>query len=421
MPTTRSASRTTPVVAEGNPTPRAPKRKSKEAPSTPDTKEKKPRLTQKPSQVLSPVSQAQIEEFQNNLPEPGPAEELVPAKLSFDFEEAKKHLISADPRFQILFDRVHCKPFERLETVHPFRALTTSIIGQQISWIAARSVNHKFVRLFNPSLPEKVTDYQEQATSTSFFPTPQQVANTDLGILRTAGLSARKAEYVRDLATRFADGRLSTEKLLKADDDELAEMLTEVKGIGRWTVDMFSIFTLRRPNILPVGDLGVQRGMLRWYLGLHSPTYSCSVSPDKAGRDSKDENGSDAETGTLPILSDRPATPEKDSPTPPLDLSSIPPAPPATPNKNEAGSNVATIPPPMTPSVAQTIIKVENSTGYVPLPLPEGLSASSLQSRLDGKKKIKGAILTPNEMEMLSANWQPYRSIGVYYMWALAK
>ncbi|GAW01551.1 DNA glycosylase [Lentinula edodes] len=437
MPITRSASRAT---IAGNPTPveahqaRSPttpaKRKAKETPLTPATKEKKPRATKKPSEVPS-VTQAQIDEFRRNLPESGPAPGLVPAQLTFTFEEAKNHLINVDPRFQILFDRLSCKPFERLETVHPFRALVTSIVGQQISWIAARSVNHKFVRLYNPSLPEKVTDYPERADVTSFFPTPQQVANTDLAILRTAGLSGRKAEYVRDLASRFADGRLSTEKLLQANDDELAEMLIEVKGIGRWTVDMFSIFTLRRPNILPVGDLGVQRGMLRWFLGLHSPTHSFSFSPDKSDRnveiDQVEDELSDEEVGSLPNLMSTATSSTKSldaTRTPPFDLSSIPPAPLATPRKADStGSqaNVASLPPPVTPSLEQTLMKVENLPGYVPPPLPAGLSTSTLQGRLDGKKKIKGAILTPNEMEELTANWKPYRSLGVFYMWAFAK
>ncbi|KAF9071713.1 DNA glycosylase [Rhodocollybia butyracea] len=421
MPTTRSASRvaTEPSVA---PTPKTPKRKANDAPTISPAKAKKPRVTKKPEVVVAPATQALIEEFQRNLPDPGPAPVLVPAQLSFDFDEAKKHLIKEDPRFEVLFDRLSCKPFERLETVLPFRALVTSIIGQQISWIAARSVNHKFVRLFNPALPEKVTDYQ--FTSTSFFPTAQQVANTDLAILRTAGLSGRKAEYVRDLAARFADGRLSTEKLLQANDEELAEILTEVKGIGRWTVDMFSIFTLRRPNILPVGDLGVQRGILRWFLGLHSPSFSCSFSPDKAARDAGDVDGdglSDSES-SLPIL-DGSVSPEKVLDAPPFDLSSVPPAPPATPRKvDETGSqtNTASLPPPITPSVEQTLMKVENAPGYVAPPLPAGLTASALQGRADGKKKVKGAILTPNEMEQLTASWQPYRSLGVFYMWALA-
>ncbi|KAJ3973476.1 DNA glycosylase [Lentinula raphanica] len=434
MPITRSASRAS-VVEHPNsqaseaslPTPGKPaKRKatSDDSPLASPKKEKKPR-TKKPTSEVASVTQAQLDEFQRNLPEPGPAPVLVPAQLTFSFEEAKRHLIDADPRFEVLFDRLNCKPFERLETVHPFRALVTSIIGQQISWIAARSVNHKFVRLFNPSLPEKVTDYPERADATSYFPTPQQVANTDLAILRTAGLSARKAEYVRDLATRFADGRLSTEKLLQANDDELAEMLTEVKGIGRWTVDMFSIFTLRRPNILPVGDLGVQRGILRWFLGLHSPTHTFSFSPDKAGRDAAGEDeASDEEGDSLPVLNDIPEGSKEaldTHQTQPFDISSIPPAPPATPRKDNSGASVASLPLPVTPSVEQTLMKVENSPGYVPPPLPAGLTASALHSRLEGKKKIKGAILTPNEMEELTANWKPYRSLAVFYMWAFAK
>lgn len=188
MPTTRSASRAATSVSHETTSvhaPKAPKRKAKEAPSETAKKEKKPRVA-KPTSEVSAVTQAQIEQFQRNLPEPGPAPVLVPAQLSFSFEEAKTHLISVDPRFQILFDRLDCKPFEQLETVHPFRyvivscccrvlvtsgcshrALVTSIVGQQISWIAARSVNHKFVRLYKPSLPEKVTDYEYVSNSYS--------------------------------------------------------------------------------------------------------------------------------------------------------------------------------------------------------------------------------------------------------------
>jgi len=85
----------------------------------------------------------------------------------------------------------------------------------------------------------------------------------DAATLRTAGLSARKADYVQDLSARFADGRLSTQKLLEANDDELAQMLIEVRGIGRWTVDMFAIFFSPSPRYSP-----------RWRLG-----YPARVSP----------------------------------------------------------------------------------------------------------------------------------------------
>lgn len=132
--------------------------------------------------------------------------------------------------------------------------------------------------------------------------------------------------------------------------------------------------------------------MVRWFLGLHSPTYSCSVSPDKAGRDTQDANGSpEEEIDTLPVLGESSGSLEKALDAPPFDLSSIPPAPPATPRKI-GGTGQATdslLPPPATPSLEQTLIKVENSKGYVPPPLPAGLSTSALNSRLDPKKKIK--------------------------------
>jgi DNA-3-methyladenine glycosylase II len=77
------------------------------------------------------------------------------------------------------------------------------------------------------------------------------------------------------------------------------------------------------------------------------------------------------------------------------------------------------MPPPLTPSVTQALTRAPDAPP--PPPLPAGLTVSSLRSRLDGKKKIKGAILTPSEMEALTEPWRPYRSIGVYYMWALAE
>ncbi|KAL0581884.1 hypothetical protein V5O48_000113 [Marasmius crinis-equi] len=318
---------------------------------------------------------------------------LVPAQLSFSFEDAKAHLISADARFEDIFERLAC---------------------QQISWLAARAIKHKFIRLFNPEIPENPADYSDSNWRTGFFPTPSQVAQTDLVTLRTAGLSQRKAEYIHDLAARFSDGRLSTKKLLAADDEELAQMLIEVRGIGRWTVDMFAMFSLRRPDILPVGDLGVQRGMVRWFLAQHSPSYNVAISPQKELRKPKStaENGGETQ--------------------PPADLSSLPPAPPETPKRKNKKAKISddaevgdgTIPPPFTPSIKRTLgkpaVRVGDSSPFFPPALPEGLSVADLKTRLDGKKKIKGALLTPSEMEALSESWRPYRSLAVYYMWALA-
>ncbi|KAF9244874.1 hypothetical protein BU15DRAFT_85727 [Melanogaster broomeanus] len=415
------------------------------------------------------------------LPPPAPLdgqeeEPLVPAVLSFSFEDAKAHLVNTDSRFAELFARLKCKPFEYLEQVHPFR-------GQQISWLAARSINHKFVRLYDPSLPEKPDDYSHIKSPASFFPTPYQVANTEIATLKTAGLSTRKAEYVKDLAARFADGRLSTSKLLAADDEELANMLIEVRGIGMWTVNMFALFTLRRPNVLPVGDLGVQRGMSRWFGGI-----SFGIRPEKGEGDEDAKKANSSTGGSKPKGKSKangkakgnnpgpttPATPaghphttparsqggsaedgiadEADAlptfkvngvsegetflmdSTVPEDISSVPPSSllqtphpstsiiPSTSTPSEL-LPIPSLPPSFTPSINKVIEGGNGTNGNLrpwTKSLPEGLTPAILKSRLDGKK-IKGALLTPQEMAALAQEWAPYRSLAVYYMWALAE
>ncbi|KAF7288642.1 DNA-3-methyladenine glycosidase [Mycena chlorophos] len=318
--------------------------------------------------------------------------ELVP-QLTFSFYEAREHLCGVDARFVDVFSRLRCKPFEELEHIHPFRALTSSILSQQISTLAARSIHHRFLRLYDPALPENREEY-----SGSFFPTPAQVAVTDLTTLRTAGLSQRKAEYIHDLAERFADGRLSASKIFESSDEELAELLLPVRGIGQWTVDMFAIFSLRRPDILPVGDLGVQRGVLRWFLSQHSPSHAFPASPTKASpkkKTTKRDKKEDADM--VPNEADelaRPSTP------PPVD------------------SGAPALPPAFTPSIERTLKKT--FVDQPPQALPAGLTVAEMKSRLDGKKKIKGAFLTPEQMTELTESWRPYRSIAVYFMWALA-
>ncbi|KAF8629674.1 hypothetical protein AX17_005612 [Amanita inopinata Kibby_2008] len=309
--------------------------------------------------------------------------QLVPTALTFSFEEGKRHLISVDARFRKLFSNVPCKPFEQLETIHPFCSLTSSILGQQISWMAARSINERFKRLFNPPLSELPSN-------------PEQVSSVSIETLRTAGLSTRKAEYVKDLALRFVDGRLSADRMVYATDEQLARMLLEVRGIGRWTVDMFSIFSLRRPDILPVGDLGVQRGMLRWFLSRHSPQHSLNAIREKVGH--TDLNSSDQEqehiaaegataVTTQDIMEDTSLITHSTSHV-------VPPKAPAAWKVLESRN---------TPEFGNEAIEIQ--------PLPVGLSIPVLESRLAGRK-VKGAFLTPQEMRALSQSWKPYRSLG---------
>ncbi|GAM38843.1 hypothetical protein TCE0_034r09905 [Talaromyces pinophilus] len=176
-------------------------------------------------------------------------------------EKALEHLISVDARLKPVIDQHHCHLFSPeglAEQIDPFDSLVSSIIGQQVSGAAARSIKNKFLDLFDTENGDLQAD---TATKTKRrFPTPAQVAKLDIPTLRTAGLSQRKAEYIQGLAEKFSNGELSTQKLLLASDEEVMEMLIAVRGLGRWSVEMFSCFALKRTDVFSTGDLGVQRG-----------------------------------------------------------------------------------------------------------------------------------------------------------------
>ena len=110
----------------------------------------------------------------------------------------------------------------------------------------------------NGDNPAHDDDDESYTRPSATFPTPSQVASSDLALLRTAGLSGRKAEYIKGLAERFVSGELSAEMLIEASDEEVFEKLTAVRGLGRWSVEMFACFGLKRMDVLSTGDLGVQ-------------------------------------------------------------------------------------------------------------------------------------------------------------------
>ncbi|GHJ89914.1 hypothetical protein NliqN6_6316 [Naganishia liquefaciens] len=330
---------------------------------------------------------------------------IIPGKLGFEFEEAKRHLIGVDPRFEQLFGKLKCKPFENLEAVDPFRSLCTSIVGQQVSWLAARAINHRFRRLFDPSLPEKADDKTSEGwgASPTSFPSPADVLQLDVPQLKSAGLSTRKAEYVRSLAEHFVEEKLTASFLETAPVEEVSKALIDIRGIGQWTVDMFLMFTLRRPDILPVGDLGVQKGLMKWVLAAHSQ-----------GAPVPDSN---------PFLDADETSPTALGP----DASSIVPAvEPKSPEAALSTKNIAyegeTVEEKAEEqeTVKRTLLSFPpNGDPDRACPLSEGFSVDVLKSRMSGKKPKGGAYLSPAEMAHLTQNWAPYRSLGVYYMWAV--
>ncbi|KAK4188051.1 DNA-3-methyladenine glycosylase [Podospora australis] len=185
-------------------------------------------------------------------------------------EEACAHLIKVDARMKPLIEKHHCRIFspEGLgERIDPFESLASGIISQQVSGAAAKAIKGRFVALFNQDHAngsEESTVHlleAEEDTKKGKFPTPSQVAATSLETLRTAGLSQRKAEYLQGLAEKFVSGELTAQMLADAPYEEILEKLTAVRGLGKWSVEMFACFGLKRMDVFSLGDLGVQRGM----------------------------------------------------------------------------------------------------------------------------------------------------------------
>lgn len=166
-----------------------------------------------------------------------------PLTLKGEVDIALQHLRDKDPLLATLIEAHRPPTFESSRS--PFLSLSKSILYQQLAYKAAKSIYTRFVALFNGEdniLPDAVL-----AVS------PQQ--------LREIGVSYRKASYLRDLAEKYINGVLSDESIVEMDDETMVKMLTSVKGIGAWSVHMFMIFSLHKPDVLPVGDLGVRKGL----------------------------------------------------------------------------------------------------------------------------------------------------------------
>lgn len=205
---------------------------SRSAPSTPKRKKSAPTpAAESPYVPPTPNTQREIEAEAHHADEEGEKEGavLLHPELRFRYEDAKAHLIALDKRWAKVMNAMPCKPFEgeQKEPFNPFRTLVSSILGAQISWLAARAIQHKFCRLFFPHLPEKLPPPDPSTPKLETpFPTPRQVLDLPdrFASLRGAGLSGRKVEYVVELAERFSDGRLDAKKLWGMEDEELVEV-----------------------------------------------------------------------------------------------------------------------------------------------------------------------------------------------------
>ncbi len=146
----------------------------------------------------------------------------------------------------------HCTLTRRRHPGGAFAALARSILYQQLAGPAAAAIHARFVALYGGR------------------PTPGAVLATPVDDLRTAGLSAAKAASIKDLASHVQSGSLRLDRLSRMDDEQIVTRLSAVRGIGRWTAEMFLIFQLNRPDVWPAGDLGVRTGYVR-IQGLAAP------------------------------------------------------------------------------------------------------------------------------------------------------
>jgi DNA-3-methyladenine glycosylase II len=165
--------------------------------------------------------------------------------------EALVHLRAADDVMAALVDEhgeLDLEARRRGRPADAYGALLRSIVGQQLSTKAARSIYGRLVDQFG-----------------GHAPTPAELLAADPELIRSAGLSRPKVAYLRSLAEHVLSGELELDRLRDLSDERISEELTAVKGLGQWTADMFLIFHLGRPDVLPVGDLGIRRAVERLY------------------------------------------------------------------------------------------------------------------------------------------------------------
>ena len=161
---------------------------------------------------------------------------------------AQRALVKADPRFAPIVRKAGRCELERAESFRPFDALLTSITHQQLTGKAA----------------ETILGRVKDRLAGGRFPTPEQVLRARMPTLRRCGLSEAKSLAVKDLAKKTLDGTVPTARALHGlSDAEIIERITEVRGIGQWTVEMMLIFRLGRLDVMPVDDYGVRKGFSR--------------------------------------------------------------------------------------------------------------------------------------------------------------
>ncbi|MBC8344794.1 MAG: DNA-3-methyladenine glycosylase 2 family protein [Candidatus Marinimicrobia bacterium] len=161
-----------------------------------------------------------------------------------EINNALQSLRKSDPRMGRLIDEFGPPEFNPIDNY--YESLVRSIVYQQLSGKAAATIYGRFKDLFN----------------SRSYPEPKDVLQIPHETLRSAGLSNQKATYIRDLSEKWDGRRIDLSNVDSMTNEEISAELIKVKGIGQWTADMFLMFTLVRPDVFPLGDLGIQKGFM---------------------------------------------------------------------------------------------------------------------------------------------------------------
>jgi DNA-3-methyladenine glycosylase II len=164
------------------------------------------------------------------------------------------HLKKSDPILKTIIEGITLR--EITVTRGPFEALVEAIVSQQLSIKAADTIFNRFVAL----------------TPGKKFPTPREIVKMPTAKMRTCGLSGMKVAFMKDLAKKTLDGSLNFKTIDTLSDEEVIGHLTSVKGIGRWTAEMFLIFSLRRDDVFSYSDLGLRNALKKIYKMRKPPT-----------------------------------------------------------------------------------------------------------------------------------------------------
>lgn len=164
------------------------------------------------------------------------------SKLPYDPEIARKHLMRVDPVIGRIVKEIGSTDLRRRGT--PYQSLFRALLYQQLAGAAAATIERRLLALFGDKVPD-----------------PDVLLATEAAELRSAGLSRQKASYMHSLAKHFASRSVTNRTLGRLSDEDVIEHVTQIRGIGTWTAHMLLMFSLGRPDVLPTGDLGVQKAI----------------------------------------------------------------------------------------------------------------------------------------------------------------